>query len=300
MNNKQIQYAVELSKSLNFSQTAEKLGISQPALSKQIIGLEKELGVDLFERRSNPIALTAAGEYFLKEAEELLYKEDMLVKAMKKFKAGSLGTLNVGISPFRSLYLIPHIARKLKEKYMGVKLVLHEVGSEQLRKEAEEGKYDFAVVNLPVDESVFDVTPIEQDKLALIVPDKYINKIEGAIEKGNRINFSSCMEIPFVVVGKTQEMRQLFDKMCRSAGINPEIAMEVVGLNTAWAMACAGIGATFLPLQFVEAMGCAENVRVLIPDCEAVTRQPVIITRRGQYISEYARYAMKLLSENNN
>lgn len=80
MNNKQLQYAIALSKSLNFSRVAEQLGISQPALSKQVLNLEKEIGVELFDRKQNPIAVTAAGEYFFCQAENLLYREEQLLK----------------------------------------------------------------------------------------------------------------------------------------------------------------------------------------------------------------------------
>ena len=61
MNSKQLQYAIALSKSLNFSAVAEEFGISQPALSKQISNLEKTLGTELFDRTKTPIAITPAG-----------------------------------------------------------------------------------------------------------------------------------------------------------------------------------------------------------------------------------------------
>ena len=74
MNSKQIQYAIKLSKIRNFSQVAEQLNITQPALSKQIMTLEKELGVKLFDRSNNPITLTPAGEHFIRNAAEILYR----------------------------------------------------------------------------------------------------------------------------------------------------------------------------------------------------------------------------------
>ena len=72
---------------------------------------------------------------------------------------------------------------------------------------------------------------------------------------------------------------------------------EVVGLNTAWAMCRAGIGATILPLQFVESMSNSENVCLFALEQTLRTRQPVIVTRRGQYVSDYAKYAISLLTK---
>ena len=68
MNLRQLQYAVALSRTLNISQTAENLKITQPALSKQILSLEKELGLALFDRSTTPLKLTQAGENFIKFA----------------------------------------------------------------------------------------------------------------------------------------------------------------------------------------------------------------------------------------
>ncbi len=293
MNTRQLQYALALYESLNFSAVAEKLGISQPALSKQIHNLENELGVKLFDRNTVPLTVTAAGEHFFREAQKLLYKEDQLLRSMEDFKSGKRGRLVIGISPFRCLYLIPDIMQKIKEKYPDVQIVLHEIGSDTLRKEAAEGKYDFAIVNLPVDESVLDVTPICTDTMVLAVP----KKLADFLPDVSHIDFDACKELPFIVVGQTQELRRLFEKSCAAANFTPNITMEVVGVSTAWAMCRAGIGATLLPLQFVEHMGADDNLKLFYLKQNMRSRQPAIITRKGQYISEYAEYAIKLLTE---
>lgn len=301
MNTRQLQYALELSKVLSFSAAAERLGISQPALSKQIMSLEQEIGVKLFNRSAIPLTVTPAGEHFFREAQKLLYHEDQLLRSMEDFRTGKSGSLSIGISPFRSLYLMPDIAGQIKEQYPNVRIVLHEVGSEQLRRETAEGKYDLAIVNLPVDESVLDVIPLEPDVLVLAVPNKYADRLPGqGTPRQEGVDFAECGKLPFVVVGANQEMRQLFEKQCAAAGIVPQIAMEVVGLSTAWAMCRAGIGATLLPLQFIKRMGCDDSVSLLELKQAIYSRQPAIITRRGQYLSEYAKYAIRCFTTPNN
>ena len=299
MNNKQLQYAIMLSKSLNFSQTAEKLGISQPALSKQILNLEKDLGTELFDRKQNPLALTSAGEYFFRHAQDLIYREEQLYRSMEDFQSFKRGTLNIGISPFRSLYLMPSLCKKVKEKFPDIKIVLHEFTSDILRANAADGKYDFAIVNLPADESVLDTTPIEQDKLVLVVPENLIHLIENTSKMPmDNLDFKYCKDLPFIVVSQVQEMRLLFEKICATSNIEPKIAMEVVGLTTAWAMAQAGIGATLLPLQFIQNADHNNKLKLFIPKYDTNIRQPAIIMRRGQYISPYAKYAIEILTNN--
>ncbi len=298
MNRKQLQYVIELSEDLNFSVVAEKLGITQPALSKQILSLEKELDIKLFDRNNIPMTLTAAGEHFVAEAKKLIYKEDQLIRSMEDYKSGKLGKLEIGISPFRSLYLIPDIVSKVKEKFPGVTVVLHEEGSDQLRKNAVEGKYDFAVVNLPVDESVLDVKLIEADTLVLAVPQKLVGKLPASSKDHiPEIDLKSCKNIPFVVVSPLQEMRQLFDKLCAEAEFTADVSMEVVGVSTAWSMARAGVGATLLPLQFAKNFDFDESISLYtLKNCR-YSRQPAVVTRRGQYLSEYAKYAIELLTK---
>ena len=299
MNTRQTQYAIELSKDLNFSQTAERLGISQPALSKQIMTLEKELGIKLFDRSTVSMTLTAAGEHYIRQAQDLLYREDQLLRSLEAYKSGESGRLVISISPIRSQYLLPDVVRRVKERYPGVQVVLQEAGSDQLRQDAADGKYDLAVVNLPVDEATLDVTALEPDKMVLAVPrEMAANLPETSMETPACIDLALCANLPFVTVGDQQEMRQQFEAACQEARFHPQIAAEVVGLSTAYALCRADVGATLLPLQFIRHCGVGDAVE-LYALCQPIhSRQPVIITRRGQYLSPYAKYAMELLTEN--
>lgn len=295
MNTKQVQYALALSETLNYSQAAEQLGISQPALSKQIMALEKELGVKLFDRSCSPVGLTPAGEQFMRQAQELIYREKLLLQTMTRYGTGESGRLVIGISPFRSLYLMPDLIRRLRERYPGIQVELQETGSAQLRKNAAEGAYDFAIVNLPVEDSLLDITPLEPDTLVLAVPNELAATLHRPANT-TEIDFSQCRELPFVVVSKSQELRQLFEKLCLSAGFLPKIVTEVVGLSTAWAMVQAGVGASLLPLQFLTADKHNSNLTFLTLKENPYSRQPVIVTRRGQPLPDYAQYAIQLLT----
>jgi len=67
---------------------------------------------------------------------------------------------------------------------------------------------------------------------------------------------------------------------------------------TAWSMAREGLGATLLPLQFVSAMGDHESLVLFTLKHSVRSRQPAVVTRRGQYLSKYAEYAISLLTNN--
>lgn len=299
MNLKQMQYAVMLAETCSFSQLAEKLDISQPALSKQIISLENELGVKLFNRDTIPLTLTAAGEFYIREARDLLHREDRLNHAMEMFKSGDAGSLTIGISPFRSTYLLPKVMKMVRERYPHVQLSIYEATSDELRKGAADGKFDFAVVNLPVDEAALDVYPLAPDALALVVPNGMVSKIPSA-SKGNlsTIELKDCKDLPFVAVSQSQELRKLFDRLCAAAGFSPEIVVEIKGgLVTARALAIEGVGATLLPLKILKDSLPEDAVTVFLLKDKAISRQPVIVTQKGGYLPAYAKYAIELLTE---
>ena len=300
MNTKQIQYALALSETLNFSQVAEQLGISQPALSKQIQHLEKELGVKLFDRNHSPLALTPAGEYFMRNARELVYKEDQLRKALGQFQSGESGRLVIGITPFRSLYLIPELVKEIRNRYPGVSITVHEINSAQLRKDAAEGKCDLAIVNLPVDTSLLDAIPLEPDTLVLAAHKTMLGKLPEAKDANYpEVDFSQLQDLPFVVLSPGQEMRVLFDRLSTAAGFQPIIAAEVIGVATALAMARAGVGAAVLPLQFVHSQHFDDNLSLYAIKNSLYSRQPAVVTRRGQVRTAYAEFAINFLTGHN-
>ena len=293
MNYRQLYYAVELSEICNFSQVAEKLNITHPTLSKQILSLENELGVKLFDRTTTPLSITPAGHHFIREAKELLYKEDQLLRSMEDYRSGQAGRLTIGISPFRSLYLIPQVVAQIRKQFPNAQVCLHEVTSDRLRQDATEGKFDFAIVNLPVDVELMEVIPIETDTLVLAVPES----MSSALPDQDSISLNECGNLPFIVVGQHQEMRQLFEKICTAAAFVPNIAAETMGLASAWALVSAGVGIALLPKQFVASNSFCKGIRMYTLQNISSVRQPAIVYRKGQYLSEYAQYAISLLRE---
>lgn len=298
MNEKHRHYVLALSETLNFSQAAEQLGISQPSLSKQIQQLEKELGVQLFDRKHTPLTLTPAGEYFVRKAKDMLYQEEQLRKTIRQFQSGETGRLVIGATPFRSLYLVPDLVKKLRMRYPGISVCVREISSPLLRKEAAEGKFDLAIVNLPVDTALLDTVPLEADTLVLAVHKSMTGNLpqtgDGAYAT---IDFSQAKDLPFVVLSPGQELRVLFEGMCNAAAIRPTIAAEVIGVATAWAMARAGVGAALLPLQFVHSPYLNDDLALYVIRNDLYSRQPVIAVRRDQPRPPYVDYAIRLLTE---
>ncbi len=294
MNSRQLQYAIMLAKTRNFSQAAQNLNMSQPAFSKHIISLENELGLKLFDRGTNPLSLTPAGEFFIEKAQKMVFEEDILLKTMEKYKSGERGKLIIGTVPFRSSYMMPALIKKVKDKYPHLQIELREYGLAILKEELLGGEYDFAIMNLPVNEPEFETIPLDEDNLVLAVPNsmKHLVKPDN---KGIIEDLSSAKELPFVTVGKEQEMRKLFDALCIASNVELEIYATVTGVATAWEVVKSGVAATIIPKQFAETRGDYDGIKLLKIENIPYIRQPAIVTKRGQFVSEYAKYAIEQL-----
>ena len=298
MNLRWLQYAYVLSQYLSISQAAEKLKISQPALSKQILNLEKELGVTLFDRSCHPIKITPAGESFLTYAERIVHSETQLRRVAAEYSSGEKGNLVIGISPFRAKYFITDAISTLHKKYPGLKIVLRDVKSAQLRKELFEGNLDFAILNLPVDELLFDVVRLDEERIVLALKKELVppglceSPYNGELLSATLNDFES---VPFIALTKEQELRRQLDKLCFLSDAKLEIKTEVFGITTAWSLAQAGIGATVLPSTLVESSRLNDDMAVYTLINSESVRTPAIVLRKGQFVSVYAKEAIELI-----
>src|SRR4051812_40345580 len=96
---RQLQYALMIAEERNFSRAAKKLHLAQPSLSQQIMKLEKELGIQLFERRPGDLQLTYAGERFIDQASKILDQVEQLKQEMMDVAQNQKGQLIIGSLP---------------------------------------------------------------------------------------------------------------------------------------------------------------------------------------------------------
>jgi DNA-binding transcriptional LysR family regulator len=122
-----LRYFAVVAEELHFGRAAERLYISQPALSQQIRVLEEQVGMPLFVRGPRGVSLTDAGETLLTEARELLERSDRLRESMEQLRLGASGTLRVGIAPGAPADLLPAVLAPLKQREPDVRVVVREL-----------------------------------------------------------------------------------------------------------------------------------------------------------------------------
>jgi LysR family hydrogen peroxide-inducible transcriptional activator len=129
---RQLLYAVRIAEEQSFSKAAEKLHLAQPSLSQQIAKLERELGIILFERSTNTLKLTYAGERFFESAVKILDQVEQLKKEMEDVAELKRGTLTVGSLPITGTHILPLVLPIFKKNYPGVEVKLIEEATRTL------------------------------------------------------------------------------------------------------------------------------------------------------------------------
>lgn len=126
MRMRQLRYFEALAEELHFGRAAERLHIQQPPLSRQIQGMEEELGVQLFNRTNRKVELTTEGKYFLSEAKEMLATMDRARMTLQAMGNGTAGKLHVGFVYLALSSAFPDIVGEFMRNYPDVDVALHD------------------------------------------------------------------------------------------------------------------------------------------------------------------------------
>ena len=172
MNFTQLEYFRELYVTGNFSGAAEKLGITQPALSLQIQKLEEELEFKLIDRTRRPMKLTQEGEVFYRKSIEILQQFEQLKDVALELTEEVKGTLKLGIIPTLAPYLVPLFLFKLKQKYPELQVEVFELKTEDIISEMKMGLLDAGIISTPISENNLKIDPIFYELFFAYVSEK--------------------------------------------------------------------------------------------------------------------------------
>ncbi|MFZ6741915.1 LysR family transcriptional regulator [Undibacterium sp. JH2W] len=147
MNLNKLKHAVILAEQGNFARAADKLNLSQPALSRSISGLEDELGMRLFDRDQAGATVTAAGQQLVGRARDLLYAADNLRQEMAQLRDCESGQIIFGAGPFPAASFLPAVLTELATSYPRMRTVLEVNNSDTLMEHLLAEKLEFFIAD---------------------------------------------------------------------------------------------------------------------------------------------------------
>jgi DNA-binding transcriptional LysR family regulator len=147
-----LRYFLAVSEALSFTKAAAQLRVAQPALSRQVQDLEDEIGVDLLRRSPRGVTLTAEGKLFLQEVRELLKRVDESVEKTRALARGQYGELHIGYAPVPTAEILPPALEAFRKAVPRVKLVLHDLTSDELIAGLRSATIELAVIVQPTGE----------------------------------------------------------------------------------------------------------------------------------------------------
>lgn len=165
----QLRSFVTIANEMSFRRAAKTLNITQPPLTRQIQLLEREVGVQLFDRTGRAIRLTAAGQRFLTEAEDLLRRAEGAALSARRVDSGLEGTIILGFIPVAALGLLPQIIETVRQVSPRIDLVLQEMSTVDQAEALPAGRIDIGLMRPPRDHSRLQLTQIVREPFAVAI-----------------------------------------------------------------------------------------------------------------------------------
>ncbi|HUL68285.1 MAG TPA: LysR substrate-binding domain-containing protein [Burkholderiaceae bacterium] len=282
----ELKYIVAVARERHFGRAADACFVSQPTLSVAIKKLEDELGMPLFERRSNDVTLTDAGERIVAQAQRVLDEAARIKEIAKSGKDPLSGPLRVGVIYTIGPYLLPSLVRQLLKDAPQMPLLLTENYTVKLLDLVKNGEIDVAILALPLPESGLVMQPVYDEEFMVAVPRDH------AWAKRSKRNGVASEEL------KKETMLLLGAGHCfrdQVLGVCPELmrfsseaegiqkTFEGSSLETIRHMVASGLGITVLPKTWVPEKTPGNSLIEYLPFRNPVPDRRVVLAWRKSF-----------------
>jgi DNA-binding transcriptional LysR family regulator len=231
----------------NFTRAAKRLSISQPAITRRILDMERLYGVRLLERTSRRVLLTEHGHLLLSHVERLIALADEAELALKSRAGLKTGRIEIGTSRPVASYHLSSIAVSFKQRYPGVVPSIHVENSRWILNEVLAFRLDIGIVGVKPKHKDLIVFPFLDEELVILVPANH------PWAKRKTVMLKELQDKPLILREKGSGTRGLIESEFNAAGIRPVVAMEV-GSNEAIKRAVENnLGLAILPPAVVGA-----------------------------------------------
>lgn len=243
----QLAYFVAVANRRHFTRAAEDVHVSQPALSKQIRALERELGTPLLSRARGNVALTPAGQTLLPLARRVLADVESARVQVHELVGLGRGRVRLGATPSLSTVLLPEALARFHDAYPGIELAVEESGSRDLVRLLAHGELDLALIILPLHrrDPALTTAPILREPLVVAAP------ADGSVARARSMRVRELERYPLVMFREGYDLRDATLAACRRARIEPRLVVEGGEMDAVLRFVEAGLGVAVVPSMVV-------------------------------------------------
>lgn len=255
MNIQQLRNALILAKRLHFTKTAEEARIVQPALSRQISTLEEELGVQLFRRHKRKVELTAAGEYFVTEMEQLLSQFDQIHRKACHIAKGQV-EIRIGFTHSIKQSILPEVLNKIRKSRPGICFVLTEVNNEGQFKGLQTKQLDLGFSTNPIIPPNLFGKKLTSCDFVILLPKNH------PVTEDNYQEFSvfANEEFIFPPLEDGSNHIEIMKSICLDSGFTPNITHTTSSAGTAFKLVENGMGVCLEPENSIQGLNLPLNI----------------------------------------
>lgn len=290
-----MEYVYTVYEEKSFSAAAKKLFMTQPALSASVKKVESELGLPIFDRSHTPLRLTDAGRAYIEAAEKIFQIQKNLQRFVNDLAELESGNLVIGGTNFVTACFLPRLIKQFNEQYPNIHISVIESSSAELFAGLKQGTIDLVIDSGECNTKEFESLTFFTDRIMLAVPKPFAPKSEKAFSQQEIIankhlqagaataHLQEFQGIPFLLLGKGNDMYRRTMEIFREAEFSPHVRLYLNQLMTAYHMAAAGLGATFLTDTLIRMAAPNDMLNYYLLDHPLLEREIFIAIPRSSY-----------------
>ena len=299
MDFRELNYVLAIAKYQNITKAAEALYVSQPTLSKFLIGLEKELGLPLFRKLGHKYVLTYAGERYVEHAAAIQRQKTDLDVELADILKRDVGVLNVAFARMRCTYMLPETLPAFRKLHPNVKVNVFEGSSDENDRRLLDGQVELAFYSKPSTlNPQIEYETLDREELLICTSKNH------PIGRFSQPNLSGRFPIldpallqneQIIFMQPEQRTRQITDALFQELGLKFEHVICTGNLPAIMELAALGYG-----ISFVFEPHLRHRAGTTPIECYSFGSGPVIsdfvaASRKGSYLPQYARDYIELV-----
>jgi DNA-binding transcriptional LysR family regulator len=225
------------------TETAELSHMSQPALSRALARIDREVGTPLLHRSGRLLRLTPAGQIFKTHVDQLLDRYDDGLRAVAQFVDPDTGLVPLSFLHTFGTWLVPALVHGFRRTHPRIRYELKQHGEEGIMQDLLDGVVDLVLTSEDPGHPLVTWRHLFVEPLLLALPPQH------RLARRSQARLKDVAAEPFVVLHKGFGLRATVEKLCREAGFEPQIAFEGEEVETLRGLVTAGLGVSLLPLQ---------------------------------------------------